>query len=85
MRYCCSKKVPLCAVQYSGTPVQRCPSRTTAPLKQLFFCAQMPFTLLRTPEERHSNTLYDGKKLADGRHLPHHKRPLGIITVTKKN
>ena len=37
---------------YSGTPVQRCPSRTTAPLKRLFFCARMPFTLLRTPEER---------------------------------
>ena len=64
---------------YSGTPVQRCPSRTTAPLKRLFFCARMPFTLLRTPEER-----YDGKNLADGRHLPPQKRPLGVITIKKR-
>ena len=30
------------------------------------------------------NPLRDGKNLADGHHLPHHKRPLGIITVKKR-
>ena len=44
--------LPCDVTQYSGTPIQRCPSRTTAPLKRLFFCALMLFTLLMTPEER---------------------------------
>ena len=31
-----------------------------------------------------SNTLYDGNTLADGRHLPPQKRPLGVITIKKR-